>query len=182
MGQEICETGGDWGYRDFQQIRYVTQSGVPFAKVRIMQCNHNRDLYPLGKQVEEVTKAYDAIVTFSREYAHEVNGAIEKIRKALDTPIEIQANADGVLNEGRGLWKIVDHNHQQNEQHFRKFYQHLMAFHTSLKQSCDGLEELASNVDKQMETITSRVHQIEQELKSYMTHTNSVLQSHDERI
>ena len=57
-----------------------------------------------------------------------------------------------------------------------------MGFHTSLKQSYDRLEELASNVDKQMDTITNRVHQVEQELESFMTPTNSVLQSHDEKI
>ena len=54
--------------------------------------------------------------------------------------------------------------------------------HTSVKQSYDRLEELASNVDKQMETITNRVHQVEQELESFMTPTNSVLQGHDEKI
>ena len=57
-----------------------------------------------------------------------------------------------------------------------------MGFHTSLKPSYNRLKELASNVDKQMETITNRVHQVEQELESFLTPTNSVLQSHEEKI
>ena len=130
-----------------------------------------------------MTKALDAIVNFSREYAHEVNGAIGEIRTALVTlRIEIQAHAEGVLNEGRGLRKIVDHNHQRNDQQLPKLHQDLMGFHTSLKQAYNRLEELASNVDKQTETITNRLHQVEQELECFLTPTNSVLQSHDGKI
>jgi hypothetical protein len=69
----------------------------------------------------------------------------------------LKRNAFGVLNEGRGLRKIVDHNHQQNDQQVRKLHQDLMGFHTSLKQSYDRLVECASNVDKQMETITNSI-------------------------
>ena len=180
MGQEICGTSGDWGYREFQRIRYVTPLGVPVEQVRILQFNHNKDQHLLGQQVQEVTKALEAILNFSREYAHEVSGAIGEIRTALVTlRIEIQAHAEGVLNEGRGLRKLPDHNHQQNDQQFRRLHQDLMGFHTSLKQSYDRLEELASNVDKQLDSITNRVHQVQQELESFMTPTNSVLQSHD---
>ena len=133
IGQEIRVTGGDWGFREFKRVRYITPLGVPVEQFRILQYNHDGDQHVLGQQVEEVTKALNAVVNFSKEYAHEVNGAIGEIRVALSTlRIEIQAHAEGVLNEGRGLRKIVDHHHQQIDQQFRSLQQDLMGFNTSL--------------------------------------------------
>ena len=114
MGQEIGLTGGDWGFREFRRIRYITPLGVPVEQVRILQYNHNWNQHLLGQQVREITKALDAVVNFSNEYAHEVNGAIGETWVALSTlRIEIQAHAEVVLIEGRGVRKIVNHNHQQ---------------------------------------------------------------------
>ena len=183
MGQEIGVTGGQWGFREFQRIRYITPLGVPVEQVRILQYNHNGDQHLLGQQVEEVTKALDAVVNFSKEYAHEVNGAIGEIRVALSTlRIEIQAHAEGVLNEGRGLQKIVDHNHQQIDEQFRSLQQDLMGFNTSLKPLHGRIDEIASNVDNQMGTINSRLIQVEQKLENFMAQTNAVQESHEETI
>ena len=183
MGQEIGVTGGELGFREFQRIRYITPLGEPVEQVRILQYNHNGDQHLLGQQVEEVTKALDAVVNFSKEYGHEVNGAIGEIRVALSTlRIEIQAHAEGVLNEGRGLRKIVDHNHQQIDEQFRSLQQDLMGFNTSLKPLHGRIDEIASNVDNQMGTINSRLIQVEQKLENFMAHTNAVQKSHKDTI
>ena len=79
MGQETGVTGGEWGFGEFQRIEYITPLGVPVEQLRILQYNHNEDQHLLGQQVEEVPKALDAVVNFSKECAHEVNGAVRKI-------------------------------------------------------------------------------------------------------
>ena len=183
MGQEMGVTGGEWGFREFQRIRYITPLRVPVEQVRILQYDDNGDQYLLGQQVEEVTKALDAVLNFSKVYAHEVNGAIGEIRVAVSTlRIEIQAHAEGVLNEGRGLRKIVDANHQQIDQQFRSLQQDLMGFDTSLKQLHSPIDEVASNVDNQMGIINSRLIQVEQKSENFMTQTNAVQKSHEETI
>ena len=79
MGQEMGVTGNGWGSREFKRIRYITPLGVPVEQVRILQYNHNGYQHLLAQQIEEVTNALDAVVNFSKEYAHEVNGAIDEI-------------------------------------------------------------------------------------------------------
>ena len=156
---------------------------MPLEHVRILQYNHNGHQHLPGQQVEEVTKALDAVVNFPKEYVHKVNGASGEIRVALSTlRIEIQAPAEGMLNEGTGLREIMDHNHQQMDHQFQSVLQEVIGFNTSLKQLHSRIDEIASNVDHQKGIINSRVIQVEQKLENFMTQSNAVQKSHEETI
>ena len=122
--QKIGVTGGQWIFREFQRIRYIPPLGVPVQQVRISEYNHNGDQHLLGQQVEKVTKALDAVVNFSKEYAHEVNGAISKMRVALST-LRIQIRTmlkvcpmkEDVFKK---MWTIIINKLINNLDHFNK--------------------------------------------------------------